>query len=743
MRVLMWFTIGFAVACCVSAYIGTAWWVALIAMIIALTLFYLKWKVTKVAAIVMLGLAVGSIWTFVFHSAYLQTAKNYDGKTVASIATISEYSYETDYGIAADAKIELDGKRFSARLYLNKKDALEPGDQVAGNIRLRLTINDSLQGQTYHQGDGIFLLGYVQEEAQITYADDVPFRFFGAKLRQKIKDVLKSVFPEDTLAFANALFLGDSSLLPYETDTDFKLSGIRHIIAVSGLHVSILMSVVFALCGRNRYLSAVFGIPLLFLFAAVVGFTPSVMRACIMQALMLLGMFLNKEYDPPTALAFSVLVMLGINPNTIVSVSFQLSAGCVIGILLLFERFNEYFLKILRAPKGKGMRARLSRWFASSVSITLSTFVTTTPLSAYYFGSVSIVGVLTNLLTLWVVSFIFCGIIVAVLLAFVWLPAAKLVAWIVSWPMRYVMFVAGVLADLPMSAVYTNSIYIIIWFVFCYVCIAVLFALKKKYPILMASSVAIGLVIAIAASWIEPQLDHYRVTVFDVGQGQSILIQYSGRHYLVDCGGDSDRIAADTVSQHLLSQGVTHLDGVIVTHYDRDHAGGLPNLLTSISTECLYLPDVEDESGTREILVKCGSKIKWISKVERERIGNLKIAMIPGKHETSDNERSMCILFQIEDYDILITGDRSSVGEKALLKAVDLPKVDVLVAGHHGSGTATSLELLESVQPDVAVISVSSGNYYGHPSDELLYRLRLFGCSIWRTDRDGTIVFRG
>ena len=103
----------------------------------------------------------------------------------------------------------------------------------------------------------------------------------------------------------------------------------------------------------------------------------------------------------------------------------------------------------------------------------------------------------------------------------------------------------------------------------------------------------------------------------------------------------------------------------------------------------------------------------------------------------------MCILFQIEDYDILITGDRSSVGEKALLKAVDLPKVDVLVAGHHGSGTATSLELLESVQPDVAVISVSSGNYYGHPSDEVLYRLRLFGCSIWRTDRDGTIVFRG
>lgn len=743
MRILMWFTIGFTVACAIAAYIGTSLILAIAALLLSVILFFLKWKPTRIAAVAMLGLTIGSLWTWAFHSFYLQAANACDGKMVTATATVTDYSYETDYGIAVDCETVLDGRSFSARLYLNSKDPLKPGDTIDGVIRFRLTAKDSIQGQTYHQGDGIFLLGYVQEEARITYGDSIPVRSYPAKLRNSIREILLGIFPEDTEAFANALFLGDSSLLSYETDTDFKLSGIRHIIAVSGLHVSILMSVVFILFGKNRYLCPLIGIPLLALFAAVVGFTPSVMRACIMQALMLLGLLLNKEYDPPTALSFSVLVMLCLNPSTIVSVSFQLSVGCVIGILLLYERFNRYFLKLLRTPKGKGLRARLSRWFAASVSITCSTVIATTPLSAYYFGTVSLVGILTNLLTLWVVSFIFCGIVLAILISLLWLPAAKAVAWIISIPIRYAMLVSKLLANIPISAVYTASIYIVIWLIFSYGCVMVFFLFRKKYPLIFSGCVAFTLLVAIALSWIEPKLDRYRVTIFDVGQGQSILVQYEGRNYLVDCGGDSNRVAADTVSHHLLSQGVTHLDGVIVTHYDKDHAGGLPNLLTSISADTLYLPDAEDESGLREILSQWDCDVKLISKTETDGFSNLRYTLIPGEHETRDNERSMCVLFQVEDCDILITGDRSAVGERALLKALELPKIDILVVGHHGSGSSTCLELLEAARPSVAVISVSAGNYYGHPSDDALYRLRLFACSVWRTDRDGTIVFRG
>ena len=462
-----------------------------------------------------------------------------------------------------------------------------------------------------------------------------------------------------------------------------------------------------------------------------------------MQILMLIALALNKEYDPPTSLAFAVLTMLIVNPITIVSVSFQLSVGCLIGIFLLFERLNGYIARLLRIPKGKSLRAKISRWFVSSVSITISTFVTTTPLSAMYFGTISIVGILTNLLTLWVVSFIFCGIVATILAGLLWHSLATAIAWGVSIPMRYVLFIARILADIPVAAVYTKSIYIVIWLFACYGLIVGMVFLKKKYPQVMAGCVSGLLVLAIAASWLEPRLDNYRVTVFDVGEGQSILIQYTGMHYLIDCGGDSNTVAADTVSQSLLSQGITHLDGIIITHYDKDHAGGIPNLLTSISVDTMYLPDVEDESGLREVLSKSNCGIEWITETKRISFSELVFTMIPGEHETIENERSMCILCQIESYDILITGDRSETGERALLKKVDLPEVNTLIVGHHGSGTSTSLELLEKVKPDVAVISVGKGNYYGHPAEDVLYRLRLFECSIWRTDRDGTVVIRG
>lgn len=743
MRILMLFTIGFTIASAIGAYIGTYWIVGIVAFILSVILLLLNYKPARIAGLILTGLAVGMIWVIGYHAFYLDAPKAYDGKNIDATAVISDYSYETDYGIAADGKISIDNKSFSIRLYFNEKLPLKPGDKVQGKIRLRMTTNGAMQGQTYHQGDGIFLLGYVQENAEFSFAEKVPFRFFPAQLRHAIQTLLKDAFPDDTRAFATALFLGDSSLLDYATDTDFKLSGIRHIIAVSGLHVSILMSLVFIIFGKNRYLSAIIGFPLLFLFAAIVGFTPSVLRACIMQMLMLGGMFLNKEYDPPTSLSFAVLIMLLINPITIVSVSFQLSVGCIIGIFLLYERINEYLLRLIRAPKGKGFLPGIARWICTTASITISTFVATTPLSAVYFGSISIVGILTNLLTLWVVSFIFCGILIAVLFGTFSVPLAKVIAWCISIAMRYVLLIAKIFGSTPISAVYTKSVFIVIWLISCYCLISVLLLCKKKYPLLTTSFAVCLLVLAIIASWLEPKLDRYRVTVFDVGQGQSILIQYKNRSYLVDCGGDSERVAADTVSQHLLSQGITHLDGFIATHYDKDHIGGFSNLATSIRVDTLYLPDILDETGVKEGLARSEHNVVWIGETQCVKFPGLQFTMIPGEHISRDNERSMCILFQVENYDILITGDRSAVGERALLQKIALPKVELLVVGHHGSGTATSLELLERIRPDTAVISVGKDNFYGHPADTVLYRLRLFGCSVWRTDLDGTIVFRG
>ena len=739
----MWFTIGFACACALSIYLGIGTWFCVFTALLVILLLALKKPAARIAAVVLIGVTAGMLWSAAYNRLYLDYAREYDGKKVPASAIVTDYSYNTNYGVAADAQTELGGRKFKLRLYYPCSEPLQPGDRIEGEFRFRMTTDDSLQGGTHHQADGIFLLASLYDDAVVTKGYQEEQEFFGAFLRRKIATLLSDAFPADTLAFANALLLGDTSLLDYETDTDFKHSGIRHVVAVSGLHVSILMSVVYVISGRRRYLSAILGIPMLFVFAAVVGFTPSVMRACIMQGLVLLALFFNKEYDPPTALAFAVLTMLCINPVSIVSVSFQLSCGCLIGIFLFYERINEFILGILRAPKGKSVRAKLSHWFSGSVSITLSTMITTTPVSAAYFGTVSIVGVLTNLLTLWVISFVFCGIGLTCIAGLIYLPAAKGIAWVVSVPIRYVIFVAKTLSSLPFAVVYTCSVYIVIWLVMCYLLLAVFLLSKRKHPWVLTGCVAFGLVVAIGLSWLETKEEKYLVTVFDVGQGQSILLSCEDRHYLVDCGGDSDTVAADTVSHELLSRGITRLDGVILTHYDQDHAGAVAWLLTSIPAEKLYLPDIQSDNELRNQLERSANSIQWIQQQMQLEIEESTITMIPGEHKSDDNESSLCILFQTKNCDILITGDRSVVGEKSLLEDIQLPELELLVVGHHGAKTSTGIELLAATKPKAAVISVGADNGYGHPTKDVLYRLKLFQCSIWRTDLDGTVVFEG
>ena len=744
MRKLMWFTIGFSVACALGVYLSIGVWMAFLALILGLPLFFVKNQYAKIAAVILIGLTVGSFWLWGYNGLYLQMAKNCDGETINTQVTVTDYSYETDYGVAVDGEVLLNERTFRIRAYLSKNIPLSPGDTLHGKFRLRLTTEDSLQGPTYHEGKGIFLLGYAAEDVVINDTDTVPLKYYVSKLRKDITQLIDDIFPAETYGFARALFLGDSTCLDYETDTAFKISGIRHVIAVSGLHVSILIALVYIFSGQRRILTALLGLPVLFLFAAVAGFTPSVVRACIMQGLIILALLFDKEYDAPTALAFAVLVMLCMNPMTITSVSFQLSVGCIVGILLFYQRIRSFFIKRMGTPSGKSLKSRLLRWMASSVSITLSTMIATTPLSAYYFGTVSLVGVLTNLVVLWVISLIFYGIMLACVAGLVWMPAARLIAWLVSWLIRYVINTAKLFSALPHAAVYTCSVYTVLWLVACYILFAVFLCSYHRRTGVLICCVLTGLLISLGASWLEPQLDSYRITVLDVGQGQSILIQCDDRNYLVDCGGDTASIAADTVSAQLLSQGVSRLDGVILTHFDGDHAEGVIPLLTRIKVDALYFPDVEDSNGIRKLIEEgYRDRIHWITEDSVLATDTMRLSLFPPPLEAKGNESCMCILFQAENCDILITGDLSIAGENALMERIVLPKLELLVAGHHGSAYSTGLSLLSTTQPKSVVISVGERNSYGHPAEDLLYRLKLFGCNIWRTDLDGTITFRG
>ena len=742
MRKLMWFTLGFGAVCTFCAYAWVTEGLILPALAFAL-LFAVclfggrRIKGLKIAAAVCLGCAAGLMWFQIYSANYLSLAAMLDGQNAYVTAQCTDYSYQTDYGTAVEGVLYLEGKPFRAKFYVSGEIDMEPGDVLTGVFRFRVTTPDSSDEATSHQGKGIFLLAYQQEDAELGKLAEMPRWGYPAMLRQKLLGIIERCFPEDGAGFAKALLLGDRTGIGYETNTAFKVSGIMHIIAVSGLHVSILFSLVYILCLKRRWLVALIGIPTMLLFAAVAGFSPSVTRAAIMIILMMLAMLFDREYDGPTELAFSCLAMLVFNPLVITSISFQLSVGCMIGIFLFQKKICNWMCGKLGCGK-KDRFVKIKRWFASSVSVTLSAMTLTTPLVAYYFGTVSLIGILTNLLTLWVISFVFYGIMLVCLVGWFWPAVGSFIAGIIAWPIRYVLAAAKTLAAFPLAAVYTRSVYVVVWLVFCYVLLVIFLLSRKKKPGMLLCCAVIGLCLSLTASWAEVLFDECRMTVLDVGQGQCILLQSEGKTYLVDCGGSDDEEAADLAAETLLSQGIFHLDGVILTHYDRDHSGGLQYLLTRMRADTVFAPAAVDEN---DVLDQLPDSVTLVTEDLLLTYGNTRLTIYGPVLPDSGNESSLAVLFQSENCDILITGDRGEFGERMLLKRADLPELEILVAGHHGSKYSTTAELLEVTKPKIAAISVGD-NFYGHPAQEVLDRLEEIGCAVYRTDLYGNLVFR-
>ena len=730
MRKLMWFSVGFLAACAVCALFLVDEW--LTAGVVGFTIAFvasliLSWKYDwlRRAAAICLGLSVGFGWYAVFLWTSLSPAAELDGQTVPLQICCLDYSDETGYGTAVDGLISVNGRPAKLCVYLNGEIVLEPGDVVLGDFEMAYAPEDDF----YRRGEGFFLSAYQASDAQMAKPQTIPWYCRPAIWRQAILERLDACFPEDAAAFAKALLVGEREGLDYQTETAFRVTGISHVVAVSGLHVTILFTLIFTLGLHRRWLTALIGVPALLLFAAVAGFSPSITRACIMQILMILAYCLEKDYDPSTALAFAVLVMLFANPLTVLSISFQLSVGCMAGILLFRDRLSEW------------LRRYMPRFLADGMAVTLSAISLTTPLAALYFGCVSLIGVFTNLLILWVVTFIFWGVLAVCGLSLFWTGGATALAWLTAWPIRYVLLTAKILAKIPLAAVYTCNDYVVLWLAFVYVLLAMYLCLRKKRAVTLLSCGVLGLLLAIGIGWAEPMMDDCRVTVLDVGQGQCILLQSEGRTWMVDCGGSNDEDTADIAADTLLSQGVTRLDGVILTHYDRDHTGGLPYLLTRVPADVALLPamdDADDVAGRIEGLVE---QIVYVDSNLLLGYGSTELTVFAPLMLETGNESSLCVLFQAANCDILITGDRSALGESLLLRNADLHKVEILIAGHHGSAYSTSEELLAAVEP--AIVAISAGaNPYGHPAPALLTRLMESGCAVYRTDLDGNLIFR-
>lgn len=742
MRKLLWLTLGFGGACLLCAYLLWNSAVAIPALLIALAgILFLslgaKRKKLRPVGLILLGCAAAFGWFTLYRTAYLSPLRQLDGETRTITVYAGEASEKSLYGSQVSGWTRIDGKPYRIRLYLKKDRTLEAGDRLTADVLLRLTLPGGKKENRYHSGNGLFLLGTQKSEGAVDSSGRRGFFLLPGKIASLLKKTIAACLPEEGVPFAQALLLGDTEGLDYETDLALKLSGIRHAVAVSGLHVGILYGIIRMLTLRKRWLTAMIGLPTLLFFAAMAGFTPSVSRACLMAGLMMLGDVFLKSYDAPTALSFGTGMLLLANPLSAASVSLQLSVASVSGILLVYPVWKGWYGKKTEKFPKRGFRGRLVRWLGDSVGISLSAMLFTTPISALYFGAVSIISPLTNLLTLWCVELIFCGTALLCVIGLIFQPAGILVGQLLMLPIHYVLGTARLLSRFPLAAVYTRSAFVDIWLCLTGVLCVLLFW-RKKHIWKYGAVCVLSLAAALFCSWWFPRQDDFRATVLDVGQGQSILLQSRGHSVLVDCGGGSAATAANTAAEELLSQGIRNLESVVLTHPDQDHVNGVPYLLERISVGQVLVCGDEAEYAN----ISPEAKICSVSETRSISLGSGEITLYPPEEGASNNDNCICVLFTSDNYAILITGDRRKSGEKALLASEAIPDVDILVVGHHGSKTSTSQELLDAVKPEIAVVSAGKNNAFGHPTEAVLERLSKMHCTVYRTDRDGTVTFR-
>ena len=703
------------------------------AALVLTALLSLRFQRLRVPAAVFLGAVLASSWLLVLQRCYYAPFYELDDRTVSGEVLLTEKPVSSDYGFQATGSLNWQGKQYPVLVYL-KEASQEPGNILKGSFRVRLTLPGGSKEDTYHPGNRVLALVNAKGEIRTLPGEAGSIRFFPGRLADRMKEILRNCVPEDAAAFAQSLLLGDTSGLDYETKTSLSVSGIRHIVAVSGLHVGVLCAGIWFLTRKRRWLTVLVGLPVLALFAAMVGFTPSVCRACLMAGLMMVSGAVRREYDGLTELSFAVLVLLFLNPFGVQGVGFQLSVLSVLGILLFGSRLSRRFRD--RFP---GLYAnRLLRWAPESLSVTLSAMSLSTPAAVYYFGVLSLVSPIANLLCLPLVSVCFYGLGLTCGLGSLCLPAGVLLGHLTALPIRLILRLARALSRLPLAALYTASRFTVPFLVFLYLLVLVgLLTRRGKLRLYLAFALA-GLAVCTVLSSQGPQLDECRLTVLDVGQGQCLLLQSRGRTLVVDCGGWSEEGAADAAAEMLLSQNCSRVQALALTHYDRDHSGGVRNLLTRVEPGSLILPG---EAG--EFALQTPSRpLTFLSEPASMSLGAGTVWFYPYYGANSAHENSMAILFETENCVILITGDWDAAGERALLENVRIPHVDILVVGHHGSKNSASPELLEAAAPRAAVISVGANNSYGHPSPQTLDRLRAAGCAVYRTDQQGTIIFR-
>lgn len=577
----------------------------------------------------------------------------------------------------------------------------------------------------------------------------------------------EKIYPDAEASILEAMLFGEKRELSGDIKELYQAAGISHVLAISGLHISLLALAVAGILRRLGFpmpVWVILSVGVLAGYGILIGQPTTAVRALLMFFVLQGARLLGRSYDLLSALAFAGILMLLDNPDLILDGGCRLSFCAVIGVGWYVSEKNKIFRSIgekeKRKNRGKGGKGSSAGAILENIRAGWYLWLFTLPVMLDTFYQVSVVGILWNLVAIPLLPVIIASGGLGVVLAGWNIFLGSLAGSPAYGMLQLYQEIGNISEKLPVGmwtpgqpskpviAGYYLVIFLLVLVEKQLIKREKRWKIRKIFPGMELCSMLL-LLLLMAHPWQQRE----KITFLDVGQGDASLLQSGGQTLLLDGGSTSQKnVGTYVILPYIKQQGISCLEAVVLTHTDQDHINGVTEVLEEgkkgwLTVKNLMYPywmeGTEQGKQLKKLAEEAGASCRKIRAGDRLTIGKAEaVVLYPKEQEkiAEPNAGSLVLFWKWEGVRAMFTGDLPEEKERELLQ--NLPACEILQVGHHGSATSTCREFLEQVQPSLAVISCAMKNRYGHPSPDTVDRLKKTGCEIRYTMKSGAITIR-
>ena len=537
--------------------------------------------------------------------------------------------------------------------------------------------------------------------------------------------VINRINKSSNKAYLKLFIIGENNLDEMVKES-YKMNGISHLFAISGMHITLFTSFLLfllKLVNKNEKINFLIVSILILIYVVLVNFIPSVLRASLFFIILNIKKIFKLKISNFDLIILLLFLLLIYNPFYIYNIGFLYSF--IISMSLV------YFSELLSS----------NNYIKSLFKTSLISFLMGIPITINNNFELNLLTLFLNLIFVPFVSIIVFPLSI---LNFLFLRLDVLNGFVI----KILEALSKMFSNLNMFSIIIPKMPLYIFLAYYVLIILIIKKLNIKNILLL-------ILILLIHSNIKYLNNNSIVTMIDVGQGDSILIELPhNKNVLIDTGGKIKyktplwkkrkkeySISNDTIISLLKSYGIKELSALILSHGDADHMAEAINLIKNFKVDKVIFNCGDYNSLEVNLIKELNDRnIEYKSCIKELSIDNNKFSFLQTKEFNNENDNSNVLYTELKGFKFMFMGDASSLTEREILNKYNLSKIDVLKVGHHGSKTSSSVEFINEINPKYSIISVGKNNRYGHPNKEVLENLK--DSKIYRTDQDGSIMFK-